>query len=68
MNKLKTHLQFQVIVPLIVVLCMLSAVMVWIEYHVEFKKLGEEHLNTVRRSEWLMYKKINDDARRVRTG
>ena len=62
MKKLKKNLQLQVIAPLVIAQVVLSAVAVYVEYYVESDKLRDEHLNTVRRTEWLMYEKIDENA------
>ncbi len=62
MEKIKTNLQLKVIVPVLGVLIALSVVVVCSERHIEFGKLHDQHLADVRRVEWLMTDKINDDA------
>ena len=62
MEKIKTNLQLKVIVPVLGVLIALSVVVVYSERHIEFGKLHDQHLADVRRAEWLMTEKINNDA------
>ncbi|RKY06792.1 MAG: hypothetical protein DRP56_06770, partial [Planctomycetota bacterium] len=62
MEKLKTNLQLKVIVPVAGLVAMLSVAVVCSEHRIEYSKLHDQHLSDVRKAEWLMTEKINDDA------
>lgn len=63
METLKIKLRQQVLIPLLAVLAVLTAVVVYTEQTVEHGKLYEQHLADLRRVEWLLDKKCDDSAR-----
>jgi len=60
-KNIKTNLQLRVTLLVLGILIALSAVVVYTEYHVEFKKLGDEHIYDVRKTEWILVNEFNDD-------
>jgi signal transduction histidine kinase len=62
MKTLKIKLRQQVLIPLLAVLAILTAVVVYTERTVEYGKLRDRHLAALRRVEWLLDKKCDDSA------
>lgn len=62
MEKLKTNLQFKVILPVMGILVALSAVVVYSEHHIEFSKLGDQHIADINKTKLLMIEQLHHNA------
>lgn len=62
METLKIKLRQQVLIPLIAVLVIFTAIVVYTEQTVEYGKLRDQHLSALRRVEWMLDKKCDDTA------
>ena len=62
MEVLKIKLRQRVLIPLIAVLVVLTAAVVYTERKVEFGKLSDRHLKDLRRMEWMLDEKFDDAA------
>ena len=58
----KIKLRQKVLIPLIVVLITLTTIVVYTERNIEFGKIRDHHLGDLRRVEWMLSKKVDDNA------